>query len=107
MLTKRVAKNELFLLKANVSRSLRKKDFLRNLHVGVSFRGDQILIRLETETLLIFLAGFLPFIALFFDKPLGAAIISSIIVWTMGYIGKVLLLNSIKRDLELYLLMNI
>lgn len=103
---KRIGEDELFLQKTDFIRTLRKKDFLRNLSVKIKVDQSKIEIILVTETILIFIFGILPYSLLLvpnenfsFTFPL----IASTFFWGVGFLSKLLIIQEIKNDIEYYL----
>jgi len=101
MTIQRLSENELFLIVMNPIRTGALRDSLRNLRVKVITDEKTIKIRLETETILFFFLGLIPFVMYpfkTFDISFLISLIASCIFWSIGYFIKFISLNSLRKD---------
>lgn len=106
MTSTRISDRELFLRKSDFVSAMRKQDFLRNLKVKVEIDQAAIQIVLTTETILIFIAGLLPY-GLFLIPgerlPFLFPFIVSVFFWVFGFVSKFVIVKNIKYNIEHYL----
>lgn len=103
MTMERSGQDELFLLRMNPLNTYQKKDFLRNLRVKVKTTDSTIEITLTSETILIAIAGAMPYLFLLIPNapiPWPVPVLVSAFFWGAGYIGKWIVLDEVKSVLE-------
>lgn len=102
----RHGEDELFLQKMDFIRTLRKRNFLKNLTVKIVADRSTIQIIFTTETILIFVFGLLPYGFLLLEYspfPFTFPFIASFFIWGVGYLSKYLIIQDLKKEIEHYI----
>lgn len=98
---KKRSETEIFYMKANIFRSLRRKDYLQNVLFKVYTDQKQIKITIETEMILFLIFGFLAGIILFFTPgvPLLVCLLVPALFWGLGFGIKYFMINLVCSEL--------